>query len=440
MIKGKFVKGIVAGAAASVVCATVSFAGTGGGNCSKAIDKENSKIEAAAFKAFNACNDAYWKDALAKTPQPPTYAKAAPSCEKALGKLVATVGKEEPKTAALAPSKSCTDADLGLLGHLPTGTFGSKWAEYQATVAVQFAYEQQISAVRNFVTQLLALEGTGSCPTCVKFDHAPCQEATCNYLGAGSQAIVGLNGLPPIPVPLIGVAALRFCDATPFLPSTSNTLYISGATGKNIQPAPVGSISFACPVSIGAEGFVTCGGSASKVSYTTCQDHNVPSGNASGATTSGGCTGEDTCQASNVDVDDPTVTNGGACIKATSGAGVLGDAYVNNTTQIRLTNTSDGPGADGLYCTEDDPSLPGTPATTPLTTGTANAIVHNVDDQAGIDLISAPVTGSPFSCPKIGQGILTGAKLVGAFPAMNTIAVAPGVNLDSTTGFELTCQ
>lgn len=436
MKSSKFLIGLAVGA--SALYATASFAATSGATCSKAIDVEAAKVQTAALKAFQACNDAYWKDALGKT-QPPTFSKAAPACDKQLSKLIATAGTEEGKIAAFSGAK-CSDADLALLGHLTHGTFGDKWAQYQVIVAVQEAYEQQIGNVRNFVEQQVSLAAAAGCPTCAKFQYAPCYNTSCNYLGGSAGATVNLNGLPPIPVTLIGTAPLKMCDGSTLLPSTAGTLFVTGGTGKNIEPAAVGAIAFSCPVSIGAEGFVTCSGSAQKVSYTTCQDHHVPGPCLSGATSCGGCTGQDVCQASAVDKDDPTILNGGACIKSSVAAGVSGDAYVNNTTQIRVTNTSDGPGGDGLYCTPDDPSVPGVPATTPLTTGTASSIVHNVDDQTGTDLVSDPDTGTPFTCGKIPQGILSGAKLVGAFPAMNSTTVAPGVNLDDAIAFSLVCE
>ena len=48
-----------------------------------------------------------------------------------------------------------------------------------------------------------------------------------------------------------------------------------------------------------------------------------------------------------------------------------------------------------------------------------------------------PLQGAPFNCATLKFGQSKGTKLVGAFPAINTLQLSPGQYLDSTTTFVL---
>jgi hypothetical protein len=121
------------------------------------------------------------------------------------------------------------------------------------------------------------------------------------------------------------------------------------------------------------------------------------------------------------------------CFDLTASAGAAGDAFVNLTSQIGLAPPDDD-------CT--DPSTftsRGTPQNTALTTAGGVAIVHNADDAPGATIQSDPLSGVAFNCATLSAGSSAGTKLVGAFPAINTLDVG-GALLDSVTGFQLSCE
>jgi hypothetical protein len=429
----------------AVFTAGPAAAAPGLDKCSKSIDKESLKIQSTVLKVFQKCNDYYRKEVVTgeKKGLPPDLAKAGTACEKQLAKTVGaggTIDKEIAKLAKLTAldskgiPKTCRDADLIALGHLDTATFGSRWEQFQAAAALEYAYEQQLTGSRDWVNIMDALAGAGSCPTCAKFQQAPCQEFACKLSAA--QASVTLSGLPAIQVPLDGSLVLKTCDMSQLISNASGVLFVMGSPGRVLRPAPVGSLATACTKSISAEGLIQCGAGAQRVDYTTCQDHNTSGvANETGATSSGACTGK-VCQASATDAEDPTVTNGGICFDATATGGVAGDAFVNYLSQIGLAPPGDN-------CT--DPSTftsAGTPQNTALTTGTVVASVKNADDQLGVNITSSPATGAKFDCATLSAGSSAGIKLVGAFPAINTLKAFPTLPdlFDSVTGFELKCE
>jgi hypothetical protein len=458
----------VAGAAALLLSGPV-YGAADVANCSKKINQEGAKIQAGALKAFAGCNDAWRKQQLGKA----TLAKAAADCQKSLdtkffgaGK---TLDKEFAKTAALAPA-SCTDANLSQLGHLPTAQFGNRWAVAVTLDAVQAAYDQQIMMTRDWVNIMSVLGGltpdpatgetvTPACALCAKYANSPCQEHSCTYVqpppAAQSAALVSLNeGTLEIPVPLMGTTALNFCNtgATNLLDgiTTLGEYPVFGEAGKQLLPANIPGVGYACVKAIGAEGFLSCKTSGNtRVDYTTCQDHTADVPNAAGSTSSGECASQTLCLQSAADIGNPgsgiskhdNVTNGGACIALSPAAGAAGEMFVNNTTQIVVT-LSTQVGNDGLRCTNDDtPSSPGTPGTTSLTTGTANTQVIDADNVEGSNLVpvSGSVTGSVFPCNTLASSTLSGGQIAGAFPALHALIVG-GTAFDSVTTFEISCQ
>jgi len=460
---------IAAVGAAALLLSGPVYAAADVANCSKKIDQEGAKIQAGALKAFAGCNDAYRKTQLNKA----TLAKAAADCQKSLdtkffgaGK---TLDKEFAKTVALAPA-SCTDSNLSQLGHLPTAQFGNRWAVAVTLDALQAAYDQQIMMTRDWVNLLSVLGGltpdpatgefvTPTCALCAKHAAAPCQEHSCTYVqpppAAQSQALVTINeGQLEIPVPLKGTTALNFCNtgATNLLDgiTTLGEYPVFGEAGKQLLPADIPGVGYACVKAIGAEGFLSCKTSGNtRVDYTTCQDHTADTPNATGATASGECTSQTTCLQSATDIGNagsgiskhPGVVNGGACVTLSPTAGAAGDMFVNNTTQIVVT-LSTQVGADGLRCTNDDmPSSPGTPGTTSLTTGSADTQVIDADNVEGSNLVpvSGGVVGSLFPCNTLASSTLSGGQIVGAFPALHAIIVG-ATAFDSTTTFEISCQ
>jgi hypothetical protein len=424
MFKHVRVTGVAASAAAVMLAASPSLADLA--KCSKLIDGEIAKMQTAFAKAFGACNDAYRKDAA--KPPTPAFSKAAPACQKQLDKAFATLDKEVTKLGGSVP-KTCIDADLLSLGHLPTAAFGTRWAQTQGVGALQSAYEQQLQGTKDWVNMLIAMSDAG-CSTCGKLETAPCSETSCK-LGA-SEADVNLNGIPTIVVPLTGTTVLKICNVSPLISSAAGVLYVVGGPAVTLNPAPVGGIAVSCTKTIATEGLIQCGAGVQKVNYTTCVDHNTGGvSNPAGATSAGTCTGATACSASTTDMDDPTVTNGGTCITLSPVAGGAGEAYINLVSRIALH----APGSDCL----DDPTSPGTPANTALTTGQASATVKNADDSPGASINSPPISGSPFDCSTLNFGNAGPYKAVGAFPALNTLAVGDQMN-DSTTSFQLQCE
>jgi hypothetical protein len=207
-----------------------------------------------------------------------------------------------------------------------------------------------------------------------------------------------------------------------------------------LKPADVPRIATACTKVLSAEGLVQCGVGAQKVSYTECQDHSPTGPNPVGAPASGACSG-DVClqtqtnsQADPVDPGEaPDKLHGGTCITLTATGGTAGDAFVNLSSQIGL----DQPGGD---CTDESKfSTLGTPQISPLTTASAAATIKNADDVSGAEINSDPATGTPFLCGQLAAGQIPSVKLVGAFPALNTLK-SGNVLLDSVTGFILECE
>jgi hypothetical protein len=403
-------------------------------DCSKLIDGESGKMQSGTLKAFQKCNDAYRKDVI-KPPTPP-LAVAAAACEKALAKVLAagsgSLSKSIAKLAGKTP-KTCNDGDLMALGHLPTITFGSAWADFQGIAALQSAYEQQLMTTRDWANILLDLGGTNLCPSCVKLNRAPCLENACKLSGASAN--VDLNGLPQIDVTLSGFTVLKICDRSQLLGSATSGLFVMSTPARILAPVPLGSFATACVKTIAAEGLIQCGVGAQAINYTACQDHDTGGQpNAVGAQTSGACSG-DACLASATDVKDATITNGGVCTDLTAVPGVAGDAFVYLTSQIGLAPPAND-------CTNETTfTSAGTPQITPLTTGTAVAAVKNADALGpAVQISSATGAGVAFNCTTIPAGASPGVRLVGAFPAINTLEVAPGQVVDSVTGFTLQCE
>jgi len=414
--------GVLASAAAMVMAASPSFASAD--KCSKLINGEILKMQSTFAKGFGKCNDAYRKDAA--KPPTPAFSKAAPACQKELDKAFAAMNKEIDKLASNVP-KTCTDADLIALGHLPTAAFGRRWAETQGVGSLQSAYEQALLGTQDWVNMLITMGNTGSCASCTKLSVAPCSETACK-LSAGSGASVDLKGSPTIPVPLAGSSVLKVCDVSTLLSSAGGVLYVIGGPGRILDPAPVSAIATACTATLRSEGVIQCGAGPQKTNYVACVDHIATSTNVSGSTTSGDCTG-DACAASSTDVEDAAITNGGPCIDLTNVAGTAGDAFINLVSRIELH-------AAGSDCLDQATNF-GTPQNTALTTGTSQAKVLDADGSAGETIESTAKTGTPFDCATLKRGDGGPVKLVGAFGALNTLTDAL---LDSVTGFTLECE
>ena len=471
----KIISAAVAGTAGLLLLATGASAATNPEGCSKAIDAEGLKTQAAVLKAFSSCYDAWRKDTLAQEklqaagkPLLPPSVKAAPACQKTIGLLFTkTLPSEFAKISGFAPSK-CADSDLAALGHLMTAQFGTRWAQFVTLNALQSAYDQQIAMTRDFINAMQILSGayadsmTGQfvsppCTACKALVSAPCQEHACTYLteGLSGASVNTIGGTVVIPVPLVGVTGLKICNtgSTNLIPgvTTLNEYIVFGETSNMLKAAPVAGLGLTgCVKGIAAEGYITCNaGGNLKVDYSSCQDHDAQGAtNVTGATASGACTEQSVCLASSPDIGQAGtslskhngVTNGGACVKLVPSATRLGDAFINSTSQISIVANSEV-GPDGLFCTNDDTNAsPGTPSTTSLTTGTVSSVIHDADNEALLDLATDPADGQPFTCGgAIQSSNLAGARIVGTFPALHALALGQTA-YDAVTTTTISCN
>jgi hypothetical protein len=112
-----------------------------------------------------------------------------------------------------------------------------------------------------------------------------------------------------------------------------------------------------------------------------------------------------------------------------SGFGGAGSALLHSTTATGVVGggcTGEGfdYGADGQYCTDDDPQAErGTTVTTPLTTGTATGMVLNADDFVGQTISAEVGPGLPFNCDALEAGSGGIGRLVGALALCDQEAI-----------------
>lgn len=405
------------------------------------------------------CEKAWQTDFSKKVPD---FSKAGPACDKQLKKVYGLGNGSKMDVAfgklnKLVTPKTCTDADLQQLGHLPTTPFGDRWSRYLVLSALQHAIDAEENGARNFLAHLKDMSvgpfgkapAGKDCTTCPTVFEPPCFDHSCVLKAPDSAADAESSTLAPH-VPLVGVTTVTLCKKAGISPA--NEFLTTAAVSKGLAPADVSPAGHACVRGTAAEGFVSCAlSSAPTVNYTTCVDHITTATGQDG----GGCT-ETTCLPKSADCGDqgvgvinkdgttncsssgsgahPGVINGGACIGFTTGAHVDGGAFINNMTQLRLVLPGQE-GTDGKVCTDDDTDNPAAPATTALTTGTAATKVLDQDNVSGVTAIAGPATGSPFDCSQIITSNLTNTHLVGAFPALHAL-----LGGDSTTVFNLVCQ
>ncbi len=405
--------------------------------CQKGISKEAQKLEAKVLKTFNKCADGYQKAVAKGDP----LSDAASKCNEALGKVTdigsadSAIAKAKVKLDGLVPGGKCTDADLQSLGHLPEMQFGDKWQFWTLVAALQGAYEQAEKANSDFANIMDELEAAG-CSRCSIATTPPCHIHSC-VLGPGSGGRVNVVAGVLTTYSTTGVVNLQVCKVPGLTPT--NEYLVAGGPSKGYNTVSLlGGAVFACVTGYRAQGYIVCGGSNPKVGTTTCQDHTVEAGTDECETGSP----NQICQPDAVDIENPAITNGGACLTIGTSAAASGDAFVLSTTRIQLVlNTPTEKGPDGIPCTADDnPSIPSTASTIPLTTGQASASVEDADDNDGDGtgagpLNSAVLTGNPFDCANLPSGSMSGAKLVGAFPSLNLL-----LGNDTATENTIICQ
>jgi hypothetical protein len=99
----------------------------------------------------------------------------------------------------------------------------------------------------------------------------------------------------------------------------------------------------------------------------------------------------------------------------TDGSGVIAVSSAIGTVVGQCTGAMPAYGADGRFCTADDPiESRGTPGTAPFTTSIASALVNNAGNT--FNPVGPYVTnGVPFNCPANGLITVSGTNLAGAF-------------------------
>ena len=104
------------------------------------------------------------------------------------------------------------------------------------------------------------------------------------------------------------------------------------------------------------------------------------------------------------------------------GSGPAGSAVLLTSTAIGTVvgscrgTDSTMYGADGEFCTDDDPpTTRGIVDTVPQVTGIATGTVHNANGQNGVDVGPFSVSGAPFDCSAIATGLGSSGALVSAF-------------------------
>jgi hypothetical protein len=121
-----------------------------------------------------------------------------------------------------------------------------------------------------------------------------------------------------------------------------------------------------------------------------------------------------------------------------------GAAYITLSTAIGIDAGAcegDGQalGADGQYCTDDDPPQGrGTLLQVPIVTGAATATVENVGSFPGDVLGPYAAIGAPFTCESGSVASADGAVLAGAYaaceqPTLNDLAVLLRLEAENPT-------
>lgn len=419
-----------AGAAAVVLISHPASAATGLDKCAKAIQGEVGKTSAAVTKALQGCDAAYRTDQV-KTPG--TFTKSAAKCGPLLDKAIGSggqTGKSLTKLQSLL-GKSCSDSDLGLLGHPVQAATGDVWARAALAASVQHGYETAIAGALDEVGMLFNL-GASGCASCKTLATAPCYEHACKYLSSGASGFNAQTQVLNITGDLIGIANFKLCNIAGLTPS-GQTL-VAGAVGKSLDPVALPGIGFVCVSVYGAEGVVGCNlsgspaGSAPNISYHTCLDSNASGG------LGGACAAKQVCTHLIPAPGSSFANNNDYCTSFTPAGSAAGASFVTYNNQLQVVLNAEV-GADGKPCTADDtPATLTGPSANNLTTGTADTEVLNVDEGTGT-IGNGPITGNAFNCSTIQSSNLAGAKIVGAFSAPNGI-----LGTDSTTQFFLGCQ
>jgi hypothetical protein len=231
---------------------------------------------------------------------------------------------------------------------------------------------------------------------------------------------VTLNS-PPMAPQNVSVSGELITDGCQYPGLTANETATVGGPSIGLNPTSVLGQNV-CTLTIRSEGFTSCTGASAmpNTSYNSCQDSDTSDGDECAAFLGGSplCLGS------------PGAGTGGVCTNFTTSAATAGSSFALATTQLLLPSAA---GGDGVFCTSDDTVTLTAPTTIPITTGSASTNLLDGNNTNGNTKSIGPVTGAVGpSCAQNQAGNLSNLRLVGAFPAADTIG-SPLMDTLSTT-------
>jgi hypothetical protein len=215
--------------------------------------------------------------------------------------------------------------------------------------------------------------------------------------GAGRMVMIG-----GAPAELTHLASVRVREADLVFPAVS----VPGVGMVCLRPRGDGG------------GFVDCDGGNAGGRLLVAKDHNTLDNDPACAL---GCREGEACQGPLVGPH-TGVCNGPTTITP-SGATRAGEMQLLLPLALSLPRAA---GLDLTWCTaDDDYALRDVPINISLTTGTQDTVILDSENVQGASL-AITTTGSPFSCPALQAGVMTGVRLEGAVPVLDVPGV-PGV-------------
>lgn len=341
---------------------------------------------------------------------------------------------------------------------------------------------------------------TAGCrPDLCQMTKVQCRTHSCRMkTSSAANSYLGALGGGPSPLPLSGTSSFEICQMTNFgyaLGNTGDGVLLMGTPTRAISPVSLlGNI--VCVDTVAAAGFCSNGGTfnGAAENYDFCQDRVAgPLPDTDTCTGTAGTTPSEPvcyCHVSGIPTtircgasfpacagsDCGMTGDGSPCFPGTqvgpvkitaTGSTTVGDCVVLNSTSFTTVSPAND-GGDNTACTNDDTAPRAAVATTPFTTGTAeaelkdavigapgacatntnHACVTDADCTTSggadtcnaittSDILAGPITGAGLGVPGIlgvQTSTLSNLKLVGAFPA------AGGSLGDLATDFTIECQ
>lgn len=396
---------------ALVLCLSATASSAAVGTCRAEIAKHAQKLEASLSKALARCADGYDK---ARAMGKALALQAAPTCQATLRKAVDVANP----SSAIAKAKAaldeslitgrCDDATLFGLGHLPSGTFGDRWARLVLLASIQQAYDTQNLLLGDLQGVMSDLAASG-CPACAPLTGPPCVTRTCSLGGLTGGTVFA--GLMPAAVTITGHLSFGLCEFPGVL---SDEIGVIGGPSRTVQAAVNGVT--VCPTTLRTRGIINCaGGTAPTVGFRTCQDSSLSDGDQCPAPAPGA-----------ICLPAAAPNTGPACTTFVTSEPAPGQSFGLSAIAYGVSSAS---GADGVSCTSDDTYLATRRVQVPLSTHLGAVTVHNVNDSPSPRALGEPGFPGP-DCARVRAGDLAGGYLIGVFPDLDS-------PLGDTVGFML---